>query len=251
MDNNDILKALTKIFTKHLGDSLVGVYLHGSMAMGCYTKNSDIDVMVVVRRASERSVYRHIIEDLVEFENISRTTLEISVVLEEHTNNFMYPTPFELHYSREHEERYVSHPDYICGGETDKDLAAHFTIIKHRGACLFGEDIEVVFGDVPKEHYISSIMYDIEDVKTDIQNNPVYYILNLCRILFYLKENVVSSKLEGGNWGIKYVPNKYKHVIDTALRSYTNASDNPCLDNNELILFTDYMKNEIESFKTN
>lgn len=247
MDNNNILKAITQIFIKHLGSSLVGVYLHGSMAMGCYTKNSDIDVLVVASRSLGYSIYRRIIEELMEFENISKTTLEISVVLEEHTKNFVYPTPFELHYSKEHKNRYLSQPDYICGGETDKDLAAHFSVIKHRGVCLFGKDIEVAFGDVPKEHYISSIMYDIENVKADIQNNPVYYILNLCRILYYLKENVVSSKLEGGNWGISYVPKKYKHVIDTALRSYTNASDNPCFDNNELILFTDHMKNDIES----
>ena len=180
--------------------------------MGCYTDNSDIDVLVVVNRASSHSVYRCNIEELMEFENISKTSLEISIVLEKHTKNFIYPTPFELHYSKDHKKRYLSEPNYICGGETDKDLAAHFTVTKHRGVCLFGKGIEFVFGEVPKEHYISSIMYDIEDVESNIQNNPVYYILNLCRILFYLKENVVSSKLEGGNWGIIYVPNKYERI---------------------------------------
>lgn len=232
---------------KHFGGSLVGVYLHGSMAMGCYTKNSDIDILVVISRASERNAYRRIVEELMEFENTSNTTLEISVVLEEYTKNFVYPTPFELHYSKEHEERYLSQPDYICGGETDKDLAAHFTVIKHRGVCLYGEGIEVVYGDVPKEHYISSIMYDIEDVRNNISDNPVYYILNLCRVLYYLKENVVSSKLEGGNWGIKNVPDKYVQIIDSAIKSYTNTLDNPCFDSDDLISFTAYMINEIES----
>lgn len=245
-NNNNVLTALTQIFIKHLGSSLVGVYLHGSMAMGCYTDNSDIDVIVVASTSLGHSIYRRIIEELMEFENISKTTLELSVVLEEHTKDFVYPTPFELHYSKEHKKRYLSQPDYICGGETDKDLAAHFTVIKHRGVCLFGNDIDDVFGDIPKENYIDSIMYDIEDVKADIQNNPVYYILNLCRILFYLKENVVSSKLEGGNWGMNNIPDKYEHIINTALRSYTNALDNPCFDNDKLVKFVDYMVVEIE-----
>ncbi|MCK5129970.1 MAG: nucleotidyltransferase domain-containing protein [Clostridiales bacterium] len=27
----------------------MGIYLHGSLAMGCYTNNSDIDLLIVVK----------------------------------------------------------------------------------------------------------------------------------------------------------------------------------------------------------
>ena len=56
---------------------------------------------------------------------------------------FIYPTPFELHFSVAHLYWYGKDPDdYISKmkGE-DKDLAAHFTIITHRGKCLYGAPI--------------------------------------------------------------------------------------------------------------
>ena len=74
-----------------------------------------------------------------------------------------YPTPFELHYSNSHRDRYLSDSNYLCGNFTDKDLAAHFTIIRHRGICLYSKMIEEVFIDVPRKYYIDSIINDIEN----------------------------------------------------------------------------------------
>ena len=52
----DALSNLFKSFVaqsqKILGDNLIGIYLHGSAAMGCYNeKKSDIDLLVVVKEA--------------------------------------------------------------------------------------------------------------------------------------------------------------------------------------------------------
>lgn len=86
---------------------------------------------------------------------------------------------------------------------TDKDLAAHFTIIKKYGIALYGMDIEKVFGNVPKEDYIDSIMCDIEEADEEILENPVYIILNLCRVAAFLKDGAITSKKQGGEWGNK------------------------------------------------
>ncbi|MDE6852101.1 MAG: hypothetical protein K2J67_06375, partial [Lachnospiraceae bacterium] len=81
--------------------------------------------------------------------------LEFSIVKKEVCNPFIYPTPFELHFSNAHLEWYENNPaDYIdkmIG--TDRDLAAHFTIIYHRGKCLFGKAINEVFDKVSGEFY--------------------------------------------------------------------------------------------------
>ena len=85
---------------------------------------------------------------------------------------------------------------------TDKDLAAHSTIIYHRRKCLYGNDIKDVFGAVSKKDYFDSIWSDIEEAETEIMDNPTYIILNLCRVLAYKKEELILSKQEGGKWGI-------------------------------------------------
>nr|WP_252187733.1 DUF4111 domain-containing protein [Anaeromonas frigoriresistens] len=122
------------------------------------------------------------------------------------------------------------------------------TIIKHRGVCLYGEDIDEVFDNVPREAYIDSIFYDITNAKDDIVDNPVYIILNLCRVLYFIKENVISSKLEGGNWGKKILPQKYKYLIEDALNVYTDKLDKMRYRKELYIKFAYYMLNEINLY---
>ena len=55
----------------------------------------------------------------------------------------------------------------------DKDLAAHFTIITHRGKCLCGASIKEAFADVPVQDYIDSIWNDVADAEEEITDNPM------------------------------------------------------------------------------
>ena len=65
---------------------------------------------------------------------------------------------------------------------TDKDLAAHITIINHYGVVLYGAAIESVFSEVHSTYYIDSIWDDVKDAKEYITSNFVYVTLNLCRV---------------------------------------------------------------------
>ena len=106
----------------------------------------------------------------------------------------------------------------------DKDLAAHFTIIIHRGKTLYGRDIKDVFGEVSKDDYYDSILNDIEDSQNQILDNPVYIILNLCRVLAYKKDGLILSKDEGGQWGCIHLPEIYHKLITDALQEYRTGA---------------------------
>lgn len=246
MDTNQILTTVVRLFKEILKDNLVGVYLHGSLAMGCCTNTSDIDILVVVNHPLTFSIKRHIIDGIIVLEALPEKGLEMSIVLKKHTRDFVYPTPFELHYSDFHQAKYLHERDYICVGR-DRDLAAHITVINQRGICLFGEEIHDVFGCVPRDDFLNAILFDIENVKTKILIKPVYYILNLCRILLYLKEGSVSSKLEGGKWGMENVSPNYIHIIEMSLQSYMQLNKDIRFNQQELSRFADYMMVKIES----
>ena len=47
---------------------------------------------------------------------------------------------------------------------------------------------------------MDSIWCDIEGAREDILDNPMYIILNLCRVLGYKEEGLILSKKEGGEW---------------------------------------------------
>lgn len=119
-------------------------------------------------------------------------------------------------------EWYKNNPDdYIARMRgVDKNLAAHFTIILHRGRVLFGEKIGDIFGNVKKEHYFDSIWEDIKNAEEEISACPTYMTLNLCRVLAYKKDGLVLSKCEGGQWGIENLPARYCHLIQQALKDY-------------------------------
>lgn len=169
----------------------------------------------------------------------------MSIILEKYAKQFVYPTPFELHYSDSHKDKYLFNEDYICGNDVDPDLAAHMTIIKHRGVCLYGRGIDDVFSDVPRGYYIDSILRDIKNAEDDILDNPVYIILNLCRVLYFIKEKVISSKLEGGIWGKNILSEKYKSLIEDALNVYIKKSDEMTYEKDIYIKISCYMLNEI------
>jgi streptomycin 3"-adenylyltransferase len=104
----------------------------------------------------------------------------------------------------------------------DCDLAAHFTVVKEVGVVQYGKPIDLVFGIVPKNDYLSSIKSDIEDAENEIVSNPIYIILNLCRVLAYMKYDLVLSKLEGGKWGKVHLPDEYTDLIQSAIDCYSS-----------------------------
>ena len=207
-----------------LGDNLVGIYLHGSAAMGCFhAQRSDIDLLAVVRDGLSDEIKRRYM-DMVAMLNRQAPAkgLELSVVRAAVCNPFVYPTPFELHFSIMHLEWYLSNPeDYIEKMRgTDRDLAAHFTIIYHRGMALYGKDIREVFSAVSDADYFDSIWRDIKNAEDEISGNFTYMALNLCRVLAYKRDHAILSKLEGGRWGLEHVPARYAGLISAALTEY-------------------------------
>ena len=170
----------------------------------------------------------------------------MSIVRKDVCRPFVYPTPFELHFSVSHLEWYRENPtDYIAKMKgVDRDLAAHFTVICHRGKCLYGKGIQDVFGKVDRQYYLDSILSDIEDAEKDIMENPVYIVLNLCRVLACKREGTILSKKEGGEWGLKALPGRYHGLISQALREY-RTGEGKGWDEAEAQEYASYMAEQI------
>lgn len=234
-----------------LGDNLTGIYLHGSAAMGCFNaRKSDIDLLVVVKDAVSDEIKRRYMDMVVAMnQRAPEKGIELSIVKESVCNPFVYPTPFELHFSIAHLNWYILNPeDYVNRMKgTDKDLAAHCTIIYHRGKTLYGRDIKSVFSEVSSEDYMDSIWSDIENAKDEIVENAMYIILNLCRVLAYKKERLILSKQEGGEWAINEIAaTEYKKLISEALNEY-QTGDPMALNHSAATEFAEYMLKQIKS----
>lgn len=234
---------------KILGDNLIGIYIHGSLAMDCFNpQSSDVDFLVVVQEKLPTETKKEIVRLLLRLSDSAPVKgFEMSIILQGDLDHFSYPTPFELHYSYLHKERYLSDPEYICGDDEDPDLAAHIYLTINRGFCLYGSPVDLVFKPIPDIYYIKSLLFDLKGVEKKITGDPIYNILNLCRVLMYLKEQKVVSKKEGGQWLLKRIGEPFSTVVLNALSVYLGKEDNPEFDHDELKVFANMMMGKINA----
>jgi len=250
-DIKEYIFNLKKEITKILNDNLVGFYIHGSLAMGGFNPIiSDIDALVVTETSISVETKRNLAKFLLMYSN-SPYPVEISFLNIEQLKDWQYPCPFDFHYSEFWRERYEN--DLLRGTykflngdiDTDPDLAAHITITNNRGICIVGKPIGQVFPLVPRSDYISSIVGDFNECLENIQEDPVYCTLNLIRVFWYLKEGVISSKQEAGNWGLVTFPKEFCITIKKVVKCYANHKNSYDLDNYELVLLRDYILDNV------
>lgn len=245
----EVINNFTNMCKDIFSDNLIGVYLHGSLAMGCFNPNkSDIDFIVVIENDMTEKQKIDFMNSVVELnQQAPPKGIEVSIIKKEYCKPFVYPTPFELHFSIAHLQWFKNNP-YECIEKmngTDKDLAAHFMIINQYGMVLYGKQIAEVFGEVQDEYYIDSIWEDVKNAKEDILVNPVYVILNLCRVEAFLEERLCLSKVEGGKWAVKNVNQKYKRLILNAIHCY--ETDEIINEDKEILLeFAEKMLKKIK-----
>jgi hypothetical protein len=228
-----------------LGDNLLGFYLHGSLAMGCFNPlRSDLDMLVITREAMSLDVLREAARLVLRYSSQPRP-FEISFVPEFALHPWHYPTPYQFHFgenpgSREAISHDLENQTWAWGGWgigenfTDPDLAAHFVVTRARGIVLAGEPIAEVIPAVPRADYIDSIRRDFDSACEGLAENPVYAVLNFCRMAGYLAEGRIDSKDEAGVWAFDHLPPKFNSLIQAALDSYrrdgVNTFDAAALD---------------------
>ena len=223
MDERKLLDEIARAYQQILGENLTGIYVHGSIAFGCFRwEKSDIDFLVVVDKHLTQTEKEALIRVLLQLDfSAPPKGFEMSVVLRSACMPFADPTPFELHYSNAHRENYQRDLSGTCHAMqgVDPDLAAHVTVINKAGLVLCGLPVKDVFAQVPPKSYLRSIWYDIENAPADISRDPVYYVLNLCRVLACVEDKQVLSKEQGGQWGLEHL-SEYRGLIALALQAY-------------------------------
>ena len=226
--------------------------LHGSLAMGGFnSKSSDIDVLVITNKTMTVGTKRMLAKLLLNFSN-EPFPVEISFVNKEQLKKWIHPCPFDFHYSEFWRERYqddLSKGTYqYLNGEIgyDADLAAHITIVNHRGISLEGPPIDEVFPSVPRSHYLSSIIGDFQECLENIKEDPIYCVLNLIRVYWYLKEGVISSKQEAGNWGLSSLPKEFGFTIQKVVNSYADENEIYDFEESELLALRNYINKNVK-----
>jgi streptomycin 3"-adenylyltransferase len=250
-----VVKTPVQRFTRDvahlLSDNIIGIYLHGSLALGCFNPaRSDLDLLVITHQRTTVDVKRDLAELLLVTSN-APYPIEISFLPYTDLIPWRYPTPFDFHYSetwREQTRQALQNGRWRQWNEQiaqDPDLAAHVTMTRQRGVCLHGAPIAQLFPDIPKEDYLASILNDVEDAFNRVMDNPVYSILNVCRVYAFILDGLVYSKQEGGEWALGIVPDEIRPVIALALKEYANDQQTDPFDPVAITAFVSYMRRHL------
>jgi len=257
------INGFIELLKANLNNNLIGIYLHGSLAMDSYfPPKSDIDIIAVVNEKLEPKLAKSLNKSIAKYSNTREAIgdLEFSIITKYIAKNIPKKLPYELHYSISQYEKILN--DEICYDmeQYDNDLFSHLMYIKNRGICLFGQSTNEVFGDVDWQFFMASVFEDLDNIlNNNIHKMPIYGVLNICRVLKLIitEEKIVQSKYEGGKWGIEKLPQEYKSLIEKALELYCsnkilNKNDQKTggiiWNKNELNEFCEYIKIKKEEY---
>lgn len=247
-----------ELMKQALDDRLIGVYLHGSLAMGSYyPPKSDMDLIAIVSQHMEAQTAEQLLFNIALFSELRPTlgNIEFSAITASAAQSIPNPMPYEIHYSSDWHDRILRHDVQYQDDQFDSDLFAHLMCLKKRGVCLYGQPIAEALGDVRWNDFMFAVLDDLDWILGDenITESPFYCILNICRAfqLLVTKQQNAFSKDEGALWGLTAFPEDYTGLIQKALDVY--HSERPLQEaerrsggvpwnHRELLAFRDYAR---------
>jgi len=208
-DVEGYLAHVVRTLQRDLGDGLVGVYLHGSLAMGAFDPGrSDVDVLAVCSAPVPPARSIAVGEALAAIPRPpSGGDLESSLVTEAAVRGSSAAPPFEVHVST-HEDTPVVDGHGRAG---DEDLVIHFAMTRARGRALTGPAPAELFPEADRASLIGAFLSDLdwarelgaagwEGHRMPELASMAYRVLNASRSWRYVETGDLGSKVEGAAW---------------------------------------------------
>jgi len=228
-----------------LGERVLGVYVHGSLALGSFSPaRSDLDVLAVVDEALDTDA-KLLVADLLLRVSCAPYPIELHVLTRAQLRTWRHPSPFELHYGEGHREGFALDPlnRLATMSATDADLAAHLTVARKAGIALVGPPPADVFPEVPFDDYREALGTDLEWART--VRSALYGILSPCRVWATLATGEVHSKTSGASWALDRLPEDMRPLVQAALTSYTGAGESIEVDEAARQRLLDYIEAQL------
>jgi hypothetical protein len=191
------LAAVAGGLARVLGPVLVGVFLHGSAALGGWSaERSDVDLLGVVARPLGQRAKREIAARLhhPSLACPAARGLELSLVTAAAAGDPPRRPPFELHVATGPAPR-----THLGGaGAADPDLLLHFAVCRRSGLAVTGPGPVEVFAEPPRAWLLERVAAELGWAGT--HGSFADRVLAACRAWRYLEDDVLGAKVESGRW---------------------------------------------------
>ena len=241
------LDELTSGLLGLLADELIGLYVHGSLALGCFNAaRSDVDVLAVTARPLSDDE-RYALADLFLRISARPSGIEAHVVTLAQLTPWRYPPSYDFHYGESRRERLVLEPDGVLERpvEGDPDLAAHYDVVRAAGIALVGPPPQEVFPEVPRADLEDALRRDLEWCRG--VKSALYGVLSPCRIWAALETGQLHSKASRGEWALPRLPPDLRPPVERALASYRGSGEPIALDEDDRRRLLSYVERRLSA----
>ncbi|MFI7015632.1 aminoglycoside adenylyltransferase family protein [Streptomyces sp. NPDC050164] len=215
---------LVQLLRTTLGDSLLGIYLHGSATLGGLRPHSDIDVLAVVRDRTTHAQRRALAEELLKVSGVDgRRYIELIVVVQDDVRPWRYPPTCDFLYGdwlRADYERGV-----IPAPEPTPDLAPLLTMVLRADAPLHGPPPADLLDPVPHEDLRRAIVAGVPELMEELDIDTRNVLLTLARIWTTLTTGSIRSKDAAAEWALDRLPAEHRPVLARARAVYLGEEE--------------------------
>lgn len=219
-DVNRVLEKLVTGIKTILGDNLVGIYLHGSLALGDFDpQTSDVDFMVVVKeKLTDEQVeqIQKMHQGLIDSDQKWGKKLEGSYLTLEQLKS--EEPPFEP-------RPYLNEKNFYPAADYGYEWVLEKYAVREKGIVLVGEEPKNIIDRVEVDDVLKAVKRIFEENWEPMLLDPQklendwyrpYAILTLCRIMYAIEKGKVGSKQEAAGWVMENFGDRWRDVVDMA-----------------------------------
>ncbi len=189
-----------------LGDTLIGLYLYGSLVTGDFdTESSDIDLAAALTDdldAAQFAALNAMQDDFVRTNTAWEHRIEIAYVSRHALKTFKTQT---------HKMGIISPGEPFHIIDAGIDWLMNWYIVQARGVTLFGPPAHTLIDPISNREYVQAVKGYVELWQQRIGHlhsrpSQAYAILTLCRALYTVTTGGYTSKKQAAAWAAQELP---------------------------------------------
>uniref|UniRef100_UPI0031D2DB32 aminoglycoside adenylyltransferase family protein n=1 Tax=Streptomyces hawaiiensis TaxID=67305 RepID=UPI0031D2DB32 len=216
---------LVRLLRATFGDSLLGVYLHGSAALGGLRPHSDVDVLAVVREPTGHEQRRLLVEELLKVSGVGEglRPVELTVVAQDGVRPWRYPPVCDFLYGEWLREDFERGRTPAPG--PNPDLAPVLTMVLLADAPLLGPGPAELLDPVPAADLRRAIVAGVPELMEELATDTRNVLLTLARVWSTLDTGGIRSKDAAAAWATARLPAEHRPVLARARAVYLGEED--------------------------
>jgi len=218
--NGVLLELLSDVQTT-LGEHFVGMYLFGSLALGDFDQDSDIDFVVITNDDISGSLFsalQTVHMRIATIESWCATELEGCYLPRRTLRRYIQSDVLYPHIERGKGERLRMKPQ-------DSDWTIHSHILREAGVVVTGPPPHSLIDPLPPDKLRQTVLEILRGWWEPMLHDPIklssrgyqsYAVLTMCRMLHTLAYGTIVSKRVAAEWAKEFLGKQWMPLIERA-----------------------------------